>query len=199
MNILNPGYYITSELKKLNFNKLGENVFISKACNIIGPENISIGSNVRIDNFSNLICKDGKIVIGNYCHISTNCFILGSGEVEMGDFSGLAPGVKVFSSSDNYDGSTLTNPMVGLEFSKPLKKKIIIEKYVIIGANSVVLPGIKIGEGASVGALSLVSKNLDEWMIYFGAPIKKLKSRKKEIILDMEKKFLEKQKMKEEK
>ena len=69
----------------------------------------------------------------------------------------------------------------------------------IIGANSVVLPGIKIGEGASVGALSLVSKNLDEWMIYFGAPIKKLKSRKKEIILDMEKKFLEKQKMKEEK
>lgn len=189
MKELNIGFYESKELKELKFKKLGKNVLISKTINIVGEENISIGDNVRIDSFTNLICKTGSIDIGNYCHIASNCFILGSGGIYMDDFSGLAPGVSIFSSSDNYDGSTLTNPLVGLEFSNPIKKKIFISKHVIIGTNTVVLPGVKIGEGAAIGALSLVSKNLEPWTMYIGLPIKKLKKRKKEII-NLEKKFL---------
>ena len=47
-----------------------------------------------------------------------------------------------------------------------------------------------IGEGTSVGALSLVSKPLDEWGVYFGSPAKRLKARSKKL-LDMEKQLTE--------
>ena len=189
MTNLKTGFYNISELKKLKFKSLGKNVLISKSINIVGEENISIGSNVRIDSYTNLICQKGKITIGNYCHIASSCFILGTGGVTMEDFSGIAPGVKIFSSSDNYDGSSLTNPLVGDQFSKPVKKEIFIGKHVIIGTNSVVLPGVKIDEGVAVGALSLVSKSLEKWNIYIGLPIKKLKRRSRDL-LDLEKKFL---------
>ena len=188
MTNLKTGFYNTSELKKLKFKSLGKNVLISKSINIVGEENISIGNNVRIDSFTNLICQKGKISIGNYCHIASSCFILGTGGVIMKDFSGFAPGVKIFSASDNYDGSSLTNPLVG-DFSKPIRKEIFIGKHVIIGTNSVVLPGVKIDEGVAVGALSLVSKSLEKWNVYIGLPIKKVKRRSR-ALLDLEKKFL---------
>ena len=45
-----------------------------------------------------------------------------------------------------------------------------------------VLPGVKIGNGTSVGALSLVTKSLDEWGVYFGSPAKRVKARKKDLL-----------------
>jgi galactoside O-acetyltransferase len=57
---------------------------------------------------------------------------------------------------------------------------------VLIGSGSVVLPGVTIGEGSAVGALSLVSMSLDEWGVYFGSPAKRIKARSKNL-LEMEK------------
>ena len=45
-----------------------------------------------------------------------------------------------------------------------------------------VLPGVTIGKGSSVGALSLVSVSLDEWGVYFGVPVKKINIRSKKIL-----------------
>ena len=64
-----------------------------------------------------------------------------------------------------------------------------IEKFVNIGANSVVLPGVTIREGSAVGALSLINKNLNKWEIYLGVPVKKIGDRSKKII-DLSKKYL---------
>ena len=102
----------------------------------------------------------------------------------MGDFVGLAMGVQILSSSDNYDGSTLTNPLVGIENSKPYTKKIKLGDHNLIGTNTVILPGAKIGEGVSVGALTLVKtdQKLLDWYVYFGIPAKKLKKRKKDLL-----------------
>ena len=41
-----------------------------------------------------------------------------------------------------------------------------------------VLPGVKISNGSSVGALSLVNKSLEDWGVYLGAPAKRIKTRK---------------------
>ena len=154
------GYFETVELKDVyKFKNIGKNVRISKAANIVGSENISLGNNIRIDNFTNIICKNGYINIGDYSHIASGCFILGTGGVELGDFCGIAMGVQILSSSDNYDGSTLTNPLVGIENSKPYTKKITLGEHNLIGANTVILPGAKIGEGVSIGALTLVKTN----------------------------------------
>ena len=57
-----------------------------------------------------------------------------------------------------------------------------VGRHVIIGSGSVVLPGVTIGEGSSVGALSLITKSLEEWGVYFGSPAKKIKSRRKDLL-----------------
>ena len=77
------GYFETEELKDVyKFKNIGKNVHISKAANIVGSENISLGNNIRIDNFTNIICKNGYINIGDHNHVASGCFILGSGGVE---------------------------------------------------------------------------------------------------------------------
>jgi galactoside O-acetyltransferase len=100
----------------------------------------------------------------------------------MEDFSTLAPGVKLFSASDDYSGEKLTNPTVPIELTGGEKGKVILKKHVIIGANSIVLPGCVIGEGCSIGALSIVKTSLEPWGVYAGIPVRRIKARKRELL-----------------
>jgi acetyltransferase-like isoleucine patch superfamily enzyme len=143
----------------------------------------------RIDDFCVI---SGNIKIGKYVHIAPHCLVAGGEEgVEFGDFSGLAYYVQVFTQSDDYSGKTLTNPTVPTEFKNEYKAKISIGKHVIIGAGSVVFPGVILEEGCSVGALSLVRKSTTPWGIYVGNPAKRIKERSKEL-LELENKLLTK-------
>lgn len=47
----------------------------------------------------------------------------------------------------------------------------------MVGAHSVILPGVSFGEGAVVGSLSLVKESLDPWGIYGGVPARLIKPR----------------------
>lgn len=189
MKSLKIGFYSQEALKSFGFRKIGKNVSISKMINIVGSKNISLGDNVRLDSFCNIIAASGSLKIGNHCHIASNCFLLCTGGIELRDFCTIAPAVNIFSSSDNYDGSTLTNPMVTIKFSKPQPSKVTLGKHVIIGTGSVILPGCTIGEGSSVGALSLINRSLKPWEVYAGIPAKKIANRKKKLLED-EKVFL---------
>jgi dTDP-4-amino-4,6-dideoxy-D-glucose acyltransferase len=51
------------------------------------------------------------------------------------------------------------------------------------------MPGVKLGEGAILGANSLATKDLEPWTIYVGSPAKPVKIRKKDIILEYAKKL----------
>jgi len=55
------------------------------------------------------------------------------------------------------------------------KGKIILKKDCKIGANSVILPGIIVGENATVGANSLVKKNIPSNEIWAGTPARKIR------------------------
>ncbi len=55
------------------------------------------------------------------------------------------------------------------------KGKIILKKDCKIGANSVILPGIIVGENATVGANSLVNKNIPANEVWVGTPARKIK------------------------
>jgi galactoside O-acetyltransferase len=59
--------------------------------------------------------------------------------------------------------------------------KIHIGKFAIVGTNSVIMPNVTIGEGASVWAGSVVTKNLEPWGIYVGN--RRVGWRKKEEVL----------------
>jgi len=187
-------FYSDQDLKNFGFKFIGNNVKIKKNVGIFFTENVSIGNNVRIDDFTIIVASGSDVIIGNNVHIAANCYIAGSDGFEMKDFSGLAPGVMIFSGSDDYSGKKLTNPTIPKKYTGGICGKVTLEKHVIIGAGAVVLPKLTIGEGASVGALSLVNKTLKPWGVYFGLPVKRLRERSREMLL-LEREYLEKQEL----
>ncbi len=179
-------FYSRVELEKFGFSSFGENVLISKKASIYSPDRIKIGSNVRIDDFCIL---SGDIVIGNHVHIAAYSALFGSNGIELKDFSGISSRVTIYSSSDDYTGMYLTNPTVPAEYKKIYGGKVTLEKHVIVGASSVILPNVTLKEGSSIGAMTLITKDTKEWTIYFGIPAKELKARKKNL-LELEQELL---------
>ena len=189
-NPFNPGYYQTCDLLALGFCGVGENVKIAKNTTLIGLKNIFLGSNVRIDGFTSIIASSkGQCIIGSNVHIGSNCFMSCAENIILSDFAGLSHGVKIYTKSDDYSGKFLTNPTVPEEYTSKDIGSVTLGKHVIIGSNSIILPGVTIGNGTAVGALSLVTKSLGEWSIFFGSPAKYLKKRSKELLM-LENKYL---------
>lgn len=181
-------FYTELELKNLGLHKVGSNVSISRNAIIYNPELVEIGNNVRIDDF---VTISGKISIGSYIHIAQFCGLYGGTEgIVMKNFSGLSAKVTVYATSNDYSGNSLTNPMLPEKYESGDKNvQIIFEKHVVVGCNSVILPGAYLAEGCAVGACSLVSKPTEPFGIYAGIPAKRVKERSKKI-LELEKQFL---------
>lgn len=179
-----------NELVKIGFKNLGKNVLISKLSSIYQAEKIVIGNDVRIDDFCIL---SGNINLGNNIHIAAFSALFGGNiGIEMHDFSGLSSRVSVYAITDDYSGQFLTNPMVPLEYRNVISGKVIIKRHVIIGASSVVLPGVVLEEGSSFGSMSLINKSSLPWSVNVGIPAKFIKERNKDLLI-LEKKFLEKE------
>jgi galactoside O-acetyltransferase len=68
-----------------------------------------------------------------------------------------------------------------------------IGRHAIIGCGAVILPGVTIGEGAAVGALSLVTKDVPPFTIVAGTPAKVIGQRKRDL-LELEAQFVSEQK-----
>lgn len=181
----NNGWLTEQELSDYGFKSIGKNILISKKCSIYGAQNISLGSNIRIDDFCVISSTSGELELEGYNHISAFCYINSSGNIIFKMFSGLSSRCSLYSSSDNYDGSCLTNPTVPKKFLDIKTAPIILGKHVIVGNNSTILPGCSIGDGAAIGAFSLVTKDIEPFKIAVGIPAKPIKNRKKEM-LEME-------------
>jgi len=176
------------EIENIGFKSVGENVLISDKCSIYSPQNIEIGSNVRIDDFT-ILSPSTSLKIGNYVHIACYSSIIGKGEIILEDFVGISGRVSIYSSSDDYTGMSMTNPMIPNEFKKVTNGKVHIKKHTIIGVGSVILPNVTIGMGSSIYSQTLIKEDCDELGVYFGIPAKKIGNRLKRF-LDYEKKFI---------
>lgn len=173
-------FYSEEELSKLGLRCYGKNVMISRKSSLYSPGKISIGDNVRIDDFCIL---SGNIRLGNCIHIAAYCALFGGAEgIEFRDYSGLSARGVVYAESDDYCGDYITNPTVPKEMRHVISGKVVFCEYSIVGAGCIVLPGCILNEGVAVGAMSLVNKSLDEWGIYAGVPAKRLKDRKKGLL-----------------
>ena len=84
----------------------------------------------------------------------------------------------------------MTNPMIPDFLKNVCQKKVVISRHVIIGTGSTVLPGVTVGEGAAIGAMSLVNSDIESWKICAGIPAKRIKDRGK-AILQREKEYNE--------
>lgn len=183
-------YYSQEELYQLGFQALGKSgdILISRKASIYGAEKISIGDHVRIDDFCIL---SGTITLGNYIHIAAYCGLFGgSAGIEMHDFSGLSSRCVIYAESDDYSGQALTNPTIPNEYRQITKGKVVLERHVLVGTGTSILPGVTLHEGCSVGSMSFINKSLDEWGLYVGIPCRKLKERSKRL-LELEKQWIQ--------
>lgn len=181
------GYLSKRELHKLDFVSLGKDVLVSERASLHKSELMSIGDFSRIDDFC---AVSGNVWIGRNVHFAVHCSVTASQESSsFGDFSGLAMACHIFTSSDDYSGISLTNPTVPAEFKQINHGAIAIGRHVIIGAGSLVFPGVEIAEGCSVGAFSLVNRSTEPWGIYAGIPATRRKDRAKDL-LQLEERYL---------
>ena len=154
---------------------------------IIGLENIEFGENIIIDDFAFIYAK-GRIKFGSFVHTGIYASITGGDKLTVGDFSAISQGVRILTATDDFKDWGFGNSTIDNQFRNVKSSPISIGKFCIIGANSVILPGVNIPEGAMIGANSVVTKDLEPWGIYVGN--KKVGTRNKEEVLKNYEKFL---------
>lgn len=154
---------------------------------IVGLDNIEFGKNIVIDDFVFIYARN-KIKIGNNVHIASFTSITGGESFVMEDFSALSSGVRIFTGSDDFKEWGFGNSTIEEKYRNTKRLPVHISRFCIIGANSVILPGIKVGEGATVGAGSVVTKDLEPWGIYIGS--RKVGERDKSGVLKNYEKYL---------
>jgi len=176
------GLLSRKQIEEMGFSHVGENVRLSDKASYYNCKNIVIGDHVRIDDFCVLSAGVGGIEIGSYIHIAVYSSLIGAGKIELRDFSNISSKVAIYSSNDDYSGTSMTNPMVPDENTNVSHADVIIGRHVIVGSGSVVLPGVTLDTGVAVGALSLVTRNCEAFGIYSGVPAKRIKERKRDLL-----------------
>lgn len=127
--------------------------------------------------------------MGSHVHIASFTSITGGGDFSIGDFSTISSGVRICTGTDN--PYLLHNSTIPDEYRDVERSYVRIGDYAFVGVGSIVMPGVTIGEGAVVGAGSLVLKDLDPWCVFVGNPIRAIRSRCKEPVLELANKVRE--------
>lgn len=162
------------ELKQLGLKSYGSNVMISRKASFYGASNMTIGDNVRIDDFCIL---SGNLKIGSNVHISAYVALYGALGIELEDYTGISAQSIIYSAMDDFSGDYLVGPIHPEHTTHVTGGKVTVKRFVQIGCTCVVFPGVTINEGSVIGAMSLVNKDVPGWGIYVGTPVKFLKSR----------------------
>lgn len=148
----------------------GEGVYIYPLCKMIHPDHAELDDHCRL--FDNVFIDAGKsLKIGKYTIVTWFSLIEGGGNITIGDRVFIGPGAKILSSTYELNGY-YSIEFIPNECRKTVYTDITIHDDAYIGANSVIMPGVTIGEGVVVGANSMVNRNLKPWGIYFGNPVK---------------------------
>jgi len=174
---------MSDQYEKSELKFVGDDTFISKNVEIRRPHLVSVGSHSAID--TGFYCTT-QAEIGDYIHIAPYTTVIGGadGLLRMGHFSSIAAGSRIICGSDNHLGDGLVGPTIPDQYKDSLKiEPVIFEKFVNIGTNVVVMPGVTLAEGTVVGSNSFVTKSTEPWTIYVGNPAKPIKVRKKETML----------------
>jgi len=181
MRGFNADFLTDDEVRSLGLGSMGRNVLIHSRAVLVNCEKIFLGENVRIDPFVLLSAGEG-IRIGRNVHIAAYVSIVGAAGVDVRDFAGISQGARILSSTDDFSGAHLTGPTIPERYKSVQTASLFIGRHVVVGAGSVVLPGCSIGDGAAVGALSLVNKPLDPWKIYVGSPARPIRERRQDLM-----------------
>ncbi|MES2692503.1 MAG: acyltransferase [Verrucomicrobiota bacterium] len=180
--------YTAQELQEMGI-RCGDAVAVHRTVQFFNPQSIVLGHHVRIDCFC-VISAGKPVVVGNHVHIAAGVSLFGGAGLEIASFAGLSARVSVFTASDDYTDGYLTNPTVPDLYKKVHQAPVAIKEHVIVGAGSVILPGVTIARGAAIGALTLVNKDVAEFNILCGNPGRVVSKRNRERLDALEADFL---------
>ena len=113
-----------------------------------------------------------NLVLGNDVDIAFGVLITTRGGVYIGDRTLIGYGTKILSANHAIPDGRATIFSSGHQ-----SKQVHIERDVWIGANAIILPGVTIGEGAVIGAGSVVTRDVSEFSIVGGVPAKLIRYR----------------------
>lgn len=173
--------YSSGELASM-LASVGENVSVNRSVVFYSPQNIRIGSNVRIDCFCVIAAGPDGISIGNHVHIGAYSALFGSaGHISMEPFSAVSARVMVFTSSDDYSEGYLTNPTIPAKYKKLRTGDVLLSKHALVGCGSVVMPGVTLGVGASAGAMTFIHRDVADFAVVFGNPMRVVAARSRRL------------------
>lgn len=143
--------------------------------------------NVDRTFYMNSGCKvSSDLKAGAYVFVGFNCVIYP--KVKIGDYTMLAPEVKILGGDHKYDEVGV--PMI---FSgRDVQLETEIGKDVWIGTRSLILRGVKIGDGAIIAAHSVVTKDVEPYTIVGGSPAKFIKKRFENVDVEKHSEMLKK-------
>ena len=120
-------------------------------------------------HFTSFITSYDKVKFGKRCSPGSSPFqyIQGTNGIELGDNVQLAPGVQIISANHDHNDYDKVLP------SKPVK----IGSNSWVGSNAVILPGVEIGENVTIGAGSIVTKDIPANTVAVGNPCKVIKKK----------------------
>lgn len=179
-------FYTEEELKEIGFESYGKNFLLSRKASVYGVSNISIGDNVRIDDFC---IVSGNVTFGNNIHLAAYSALYGgTAGIRIADYANISSRVCIYAISDDYSGYTMTNPTIPEKYKHIQNEPVYIGKHVIIGSGSTILPGVILEEGSALGAMTMMKHSAKPWTIYAGVPAREIKKREKKL-LDLEREY----------
>jgi len=156
----------------------GKGVRVHPLAKIYKPEMVELDDYSVIADFV-FLWGGGGIKIGKYSKMTWHTLIEGDGKTNIGDRVFIGPGTKIITGLYDYkDGLRMVDNLPEGQ-ARAIRGTIVIQNDVSVSANCVILPNITIGEGAVVGANSLVKTDLEPWGVYAGNPVRKIADRSK--------------------
>ena len=148
----------------------GKNSVIHRSARMDTPpyRRFSLGDYSVIESFACINNAVGDVIIGNHTRIGLHNTIIGP--VKIGNNVNLAQGITVTALNHNFSDSNKRIDEQGVSTNP-----VTIEDDVWIGANAVVLPGVKIGNHCVVAAGAVVTKDVPPHSLVAGVPAKVIK------------------------
>ena len=143
---------------------------------VVGKESVVAGRGVRIDSFVKI---EGGLgcVLGAYSHIPAFAYLnIGGGALWVGEHAAICNSVRIVTGSNTMQGWSMSA-------ASPREMQVVDRSFVFVGARTfigtgaIVLPGVRIGEGAVVGAGSIVAHDVEPWTVVMGTPARYLRHR----------------------
>jgi len=152
---------------------LGADCVFEEGVLVFHPENVHLGRGVYVGHQA--ILKgyyENTMRIGDETWIGQQCFLHSAGGLTIGARVGIGPGVRIITSVHREVGRDTPILMAPLEM-----REVVIEDDADIGVSAVVLPGVRIGRGAQIGAGAVVTRDVPPYAIAVGSPAKVVRER----------------------